>query len=259
MKIRLLTLLLTALTLGVIVGGCKKTLPPPEPPLTDYFLDLKVGKYVTYRMDSLNFYFYGQSDTITSYLAKDSVEKQTVDNTGATVWLVTRYLSDTTGSMWTPSMTYVVSATNPAIDVTENNLRFVKLAYPMDLGYSWTGNTYLPYAPYQNFFTYSDFNNLTLSGWNYVYQQVNQPFTVANGTTYDSATTILQIADSTNVPIVDPTIFASVTYWSETYAKHVGLIYRHTEMWEFQPATPDGSQSGYKIGFALTLSVVDHN
>lgn len=260
MKTRLLTVLFTALTLGVIFGSCKKTLPPPEPPLTDYFLDLQVGKYVTYRMDSLNFYFYGQSDTITSYLAKDSVEKQTVDNSGATVWLVTRYLSDTFGSSWTPSMTYVVSPSKAAIDVTENNLRFVKLAYPMDLGYSWNGNTYLPYNPYQDFFVYSNITfNVDVSSWNYVYQQVNQPFTVANGTTYDSATTVLQVADSSNVPILDPTLFASVTYWSETYAKHVGLIYRHTEMWEYQAATPDGSQSAYKIGFALTLSVLDHN
>ena len=76
---------------------------------------------------------------------------------------------------------------------------------------------------------------------------------------YDSATTILQIADSTNVPITNVNAFASATYWSETYAKNVGMIYRHTEMWEYQPPTPDGSQSGYKIGFALTMSVVDHN
>jgi hypothetical protein len=259
MKIRLHTCLATALVLGVTFSSCKKTLPPPEPPLSDYFIGLQVGKYVTYRMDSLNFYYYGQNDTITSYLAKDSVEKKTIDNSGATVWLVTRYLSDTTGSFWTPSMTYVVSPTLAAIDVTEDNLRFVKLAYPMDLGFSWSGNTFLPYAPYQDFFDYSNYLNLTLVDWNYVYMQVNQPFTVANGTSYDSATTILQVADSTNVPITNVTAFASATYWSETYAKHVGLIYRHTEMWEYQPPTPDGSQSGYKIGFSLTMSVVDHN
>ncbi|HEV3414736.1 MAG TPA: hypothetical protein VG101_19795 [Puia sp.] len=259
MKIRLQIVLFATFTLGVMFSSCKKTLPPPEPPLTDYFISLQVGKYVTYRMDSLNFYFYGQNDTITSYLAKDSVEKKTVDNTGATVWLVTRYLSDTTGSFWTPSMTYVVSPSLSAIDVTEDNLRFIKLAYPMDLGFSWTGNTFLPYAPYQDFFDYSSYTNLTLALWNYVYMQVNQPFTVANGTSYDSATTILQVADSSNVPITQVTAFAYNTYWSETYAKHVGLIYRHTAMWEYQPPTPDGSQSGFKIGFALTMSVVDHN
>ena len=259
MKIRLRFVLFAALALGVAISSCNKAAPYPDNPLTNYYIGLHVGKYITYRMDSLNFYFYGQSDTITSYLAKDSVEKQTVDNSGATAWLVTRYLSDTSGSSWSPSMTYIVSPAAQSIDMTENNLRFVKLAYPMDLGYSWTGNTFLPYDPYQGFFVYSDYNNLSLSTWNYYYSQVNQPFTVANGTTFDSASTVLQIADSTNVPILNADVFGSVTYWSETYAKHVGLIYRHTEMWEYQPPTPDGSQAGYKIGFALTMSVVDHN
>jgi hypothetical protein len=259
MKIRLRFVLFATLALGLAMGSCHKAASYPGNPLTNYYIGLHVGKYITYRMDSLNFYFYGQSDTVTSYLAKDSVEKQTVDNSGATAWLVTRYLSDTLGSFWTPSMTYIVSPSAQAIDMTENNLRFVKLAYPMDLGYSWTGNTYLPYNPYQDFFVYSDYNNLSLSTWNYYYSQVNQPFTVTNGMTFDSTSTVLQISDSTNVPIANANVFASVTYWSETYAKHVGMIYRHTEMWEYQPPTPDGSQAGYKIGFALTMSVVDHN
>jgi hypothetical protein len=259
MKNRLGFVIFPVLALVVTLSSCKKTLPAPGSPLTTYFIGLQVGKYITYRMDSLNFYFYGQSDTITSYLAKDSVEKKTVDNSGATAWLVTRYLSDTTGSFWTPSMTYIVSPTNAAIDVTENNLRFVKLAFPMDLGYSWTGGTYLSYAPYQDFFLYSDYNNLTMSAWNYQYTQVNQNFTVANGQTFDSTTTVLLNADSTNVPVINVHQFGSVTYWSETYAKNIGLIFRQTEMWEWQPPTPDGTQAGYKIGFSLTMSIVDHN
>jgi len=256
MKNRLGALLIA---LVVTITSCKKTISYPAIPLTDYFITLQVGKYVTYRMDSLNFYYYGQLDTITSYLAKDSVEGTSVDGTGATVWRVTRYLSDTSGDSWRPTETYTVSPTTQTIDMTENNLRFIKLAWPMDLGFSWTGNTYLPYAPYQDFFLYSSYANLSLGGWNYTYMQVNQPFTVNNGTNYDSTTTVLQIADSTNVPITDPTSFASATYWSETYGKHIGLIYRHTEMWEYQPPTPDGTQEGYKIGFEVTMTVVDHN
>lgn len=259
MKNRLGRIFLFVLTLVVTISSCKKTVPFQGNKLPDYFENLRVGKYITYRMDSLNFYYYGQNDTITSYLAKDSVEKQVVDNTGATAWLVTRYLSDTLGSYWVPSMTYTVSPSSAAFDVTENNFRFVKLAFPMDLGYSWTGGTYLPYNPYQDFFVYSDYNNLTMGAWNYVYTQVNQPFTVSNGVSYDSTTTVLLNADSTNVPITSPTVFASITYWSETYARHIGLVYRRTEMWEYQPPTPDGSQQGYKIGFGLTLSIVDHN
>ena len=241
-------------TLVVAISSCKKTVSNPGNPLTNYFLSLQVGKYATYRLDSLNFYFYGQLDTITSYLAKDSVEKSFVDGSGHTAWLVTRYLSDTTGAIWSPSLTYTVTPSLSAIDVTENNLRYVKLAYPMDQGFSWLGNTYLPYNPFQDYFVFSDFNNMDLSGWNYTYQQVNKPFQSASGATYDSAATVLQINDSTDLPI-----FASRTWWTETYAKHIGLVYRHTEMWEYQPPTPDGTQAGYRIGFKLTMALIDHN
>ena len=90
MKNRLGCIIIIALV--VTITSCKKTISYPADPLTNYFLTLQVGKYVTYRMDSLNFYYYGQLDTVTSYWAADSVERSIVDATGATVWLVTRYI-----------------------------------------------------------------------------------------------------------------------------------------------------------------------
>src|SRR5579864_8276220 len=105
MKLRLGVIIV----IGVIVAtsSCKKTINFTKTSaysgnLTDFWTTLQVGKYVTYRLDSLNFYFYGQLDTITSYLAKDSIEQSYTDGTGNTSWLVTRYMSDTTGLSWTP-------------------------------------------------------------------------------------------------------------------------------------------------------------
>jgi len=257
MKIRLG--LVCILALVVALTNCKKTTYNyPANPLTNYFLPLQVGKYAIFRLDSLNFYYYGQLDTVSSYLAKDSVEQATVDNSGQPTWLVTRYLSDTLGTSWVPSQTYRVTPSVQKIEVVENNLRFIKLAFPMDEGYSWTGNTYLPTNPYQDFFVYSDNANIDMGLWNYTYQNVNTPMTV-KGKNYDSTVTILQINDSINVPIVIDTIFGTRTYWSETYAKHVGLVYRHTEMWEYQPPTPNHTQEAYKIGFKLTMQLISHN
>src|ERR1700758_5238612 len=102
MKLRLSLILLLSLR---VVTSCKKTVhfnstSGYSGELTDFWTPLQIGKYVTYRMDSLNFYFYGQLDTVTSYLAKDSIEDSFTDGTGNTAWHVTRYLSDTTGSNW---------------------------------------------------------------------------------------------------------------------------------------------------------------
>jgi hypothetical protein len=125
-------------------------------------------------------------------------------------------------------------------------------------GTSWNGNNYLPYAPYQDVFQFSyQINTKWLPPtWNYTYSKVNKPFTIGNKT-YDSTVTVQQVNDSSNVPIVIDTLFASRTYWTETYAKNIGLIFRQTIMWEYQPAV--NGNLGYKIGFGIKLSIIGHN
>ena len=257
MKIRPVLAFILAGVIAII--SCKKTvyINPVHP--TDYFIPLQVGKYALYRLDSLNFYFYGQLDTTTSYLAKDSVEASFTDGTGDTAWRVVRYQANiNTPTVWVPSQTYVVTPSLQRVEVTENNLRYVKLAFPVDEGFTWLGNTYLPYNPYKDFFSYSDDSHLDLSLWNFSYKNVNTTLTV-NGKKYDSTITVLSAADSLNVPIVDDSTFGSMTYWSETYAKHIGLISRSTKLYEYQPPTPDGTQHGYKIGFQMVMTLLDHN
>ena len=239
--------------------SCKKTTYKNPASVTDYYNPLQVGKYAIYQLDSLTFYYYGQLDTVTHYLAKDSVEEALIDNEGRPGWRVVRYLSDLTETQpWTPSMSFWVTPTVQRLEVDENNLRFIKLAFPLDEGVSWSGNSFLPYAPFQDFFDFSDDSHLSLQLWDYKYQNVNQPFT-AGTQTFDSTVTVMQVNDSINVPILDPGSFASRTYWSETYARNVGLVYRHTAIWEYQPPTPNGSQSGYKIGYEMTLTLLSHN
>jgi hypothetical protein len=261
MKFRLSLIILLSL---MVVTSCKKSVNFTKTAsysgaLTDFWTPLQIGKYVTYRMDSLNFYYYGQLDTITSYLAKDSVSDTLTDAAGNLDYLVVRYLSDTTGSSWTPNETYMVTASTQNIQLTEQNLRFIKLAWPIDNGATWSGNSYLPYNPYGDYFQFSDDDHLSLGNWVYTYENVDQAYTTPAGMGFDSTISVLQANDSVNVPITNTNAFASRTYWLETYAKHIGLVYRSTQMWEYQPPTPDGTQAGYKIGFELNMYIVDHN
>lgn len=242
--------------------SCKRTLyhhPDDSPP--SYYLPLKVGKYAIYKLDSLNYYYYGQLDTLTHYLAKDSVEGSFVDDLGHTSWIVSRYLSPATGpTVWTTSATNVVTPSSRSLELSENNLRFIKLGYPMKEGLTWSGNSYIPDKPFKDIFEFTAPSNVNLNEWEYTYHDVNQPFTIG-GKNYDSTLTILQEDDSNNVDghIIIDTAFAYRTYWSEIYAKNVGLVYRHTVMWEYQPPVPRTSQAGYKIGFEVTFTLLEHN
>lgn len=197
-------ILLLLLGSSIFFTGCKKNIPFSAAAPADYFIPLQVGKFAMYRLDSLNFYYYGQKDTITRYLAKDTVEAASTDNQGRPSWTIVRYLNDTTGKgPWIPAVTYLVTPTPQTLEVVENNLRFSKLAYPVNEGVSWTGNTYLPYAPFRDYFKFSDGGHLSIQDWKYTYQQVNKPWQSINKS-YDSTTTILQVNNSVNVPITSP-------------------------------------------------------
>ncbi len=113
------------------MDSCKKSDTYQSDQLTDY-LQLQIGKYITYRMDSLQYINFNTQDTIVSYLAKDVIEDSVVDNLGRPSWRVIRYLSDTTGtSPWIPNEAYLITPTRETVEVVENNLRFQKLKLPI--------------------------------------------------------------------------------------------------------------------------------
>ena len=63
--------------------------------------------------------------------------------------------------------------------------------------------------------------------------------------------------ETINVPVTDPNAYAAKTYAIDKYAKGIGLIYQELDMWEYQPNT--GGTSGYKVGFEVKRTLLDHN
>jgi hypothetical protein len=51
--------------------------------------------------------------------------------------------------------------------------------------------------------------------------------------------------------------FGNTSYSAEKYAKGVGMVYQEVILWEYQPNT--GGQGGYKAGFGVRRSMIDHN
>ena len=58
-------------------------------------------------------------------------------------------------------------------------------------------------------------------------------------------------------PIEFPDGLAYRNYWTETYAKNIGLIYKEVVMWEYQP--PNSGNPGFRSGFGIKLTIIDHN
>lgn len=234
---------------GLLLARCSKKDDYPGGQVTDY-MNLSVGKYVTYRLDSLVYINFGQNQSTVSYLAKDIVDGSTTDNLGRFTWRVVRYLNDTAASgPWVPALTYFVTPTRETLEVIENNFRYQKLKIPFANGFSWKGNSYID--------TYSINSNVRyLDDWDYTYDNVNEPYTLFNKS-IDSTVTVDQRDETLGTPNnIDA--YSEHNYSQEVYAKGIGLIYKNFVHWVFQPRNTS-YPNGYTDGFGITLRMVDHN
>ena len=248
------TLILSAL---IIFNACNKQDASVNTTQLIEYMPLQTGKYIHYRLDSMRFIDFGQRDTTVSYDAKDIVDGELTDNLGRQTFRVIRYLRDissTNEEDYIAKLTYFVTPTRESVELQEENLKFQKLRLPVNEGFNWHGNSSLPTTPY--FENYQFSNDEDIDVWDYTYMNVNEPMTI-NGNTFDSTVTVLQVADSSNVPIEFPDGLAYRNYWTETYAKNIGLIYKEVVMWEYQP--PNSGNPGFRSGFGIKMSIIDHN
>jgi hypothetical protein len=247
---------LTLLAAMVLYACNKKDTSINATQLIEY-MPLQTGKYIHYRLDSTVFIDFGQRDTVVSYDAKDVVDGEITDNLGRPTFRIIRYLRDvnsTDENDYFPKLTYFVTPSRESIEVQEENLKFQKLRLPVNNGFSWHGNSFLPASPYFELYQFSNDEDISL--WDYTYMDVNEQITI-NDNIFDSTVTVQQVADSTNVPIEFPEGLAYRNYWTETYAKNVGLVYKEVVMWEYQP--PNSGNPGFRSGFGIKMSIIDHN
>jgi hypothetical protein len=148
----------------------------------------------------------------------------------------------------------MIVAGEKSVEVVENNMRYLKVQLPVTTGFQWKGNSSLPTSPYESIYQFS--NDEDIQYWNYNYDAINETADV-NSNIYENTISITQAADSVNVPIDYPEVFAYRNFWTEKYAKGIGLIYKEVSMWEYQP--PNGGSPGYRVGYGLTLRIREHN
>ena len=193
--------------------------------------------------------------TIETAQTKHRVDAIITDAEGRPAYRIYRSLRDVAGLQpWQEVGSYTVTTLSDQIEVTENNLRFIKLHSPVRFGFSWKGNKYFPDNPYNAAYNFSNDDNI--EDWEYSYDELSS-FSYG-GINYTDVQTVEQIDEAFNVPITSPTSYAAKSRGVERYSKNIGLIYREYELWEYQPNT--GNPAGpYKTGFGITMWMIDHN
>jgi hypothetical protein len=217
----------------VLVGvSCKKEKDPPPDMGYDYFPETP-GKFVVYDVDS--FYYNDVTSTIDTFRfqIKEKIQSTYADNQGRPTLRLERYVkyhNDTVAynSMpWTLKDVWAANRLATTAEKVEENVRYVKLAFPVRKGQEWNGNA-------QN----------VNGSQTYSYLFFDQPRNIG-GTAFDS---VLQV----NQYIFETII--SRDYFIEKYARRIGMVFKQSIHVESQANPAWANTTLYPFGADSTAA-----
>ncbi len=201
-------IVITAVLFLFIVSCKKDPITISQDDSANYF-PLQTNRYIIYSLDSIHYNDVTMTSDTTRFQIKEQVGSSFSDSTGAVVFIIIRSkrISDTTN--WIETDHWSATVTTKRAEKTEENLRFVKLIFPVGEGLSWNGNQYIDNA--NGLINYYD--------WEYMYSDVHES-KLFNNLSFDSTVTVTE-QDNENLIEKD--------FEQEVYAKNVGLVYRMQE------------------------------
>jgi hypothetical protein len=240
--------LLTTIIATVIFSSCKKSTDDFKVVSPGDYYPLKVGKYITYSLDSTVFVNFGTVKQVHSYQVRLTIDALITDNLGRPAYRIIRYIRPTSTAPWVADNTFMAVVTESSVEFIENNLRFLKMKAPVRNGFSWKGNTYID--------TYSLNSDVKyLDDWDYTYDSLDMKIT-QGAFTIDSTLKVAQRDEVIGNPS-DASSYSEINYGAEKYAKGLGLIYRNFLHTEYQPPRP--GVGAYWQGYGVKMTMIDHN
>jgi hypothetical protein len=232
--------------------SCTKEVEILKPQILTEYYPLKIGKIITYQVDSTVFTNLGTVKVVRSYQMRDRIDSIIADNLGRPSYKIRRSVRSVIDSTkWIDTYSYLVTydSSRQRLELVENNLRFIKLASPVSTGVQWNGTSFIN-------------NNIPelqyMSDWRFMYENVRRPFTV-NGISYTETITVNQRNDSVGTPS-NKNFYFEKTISKEVYSKSIGLIFKEFLHEAWQPAN-GSSASGYyePNSYGIKLSILSHN
>jgi len=211
------------------------------------YFPLTVGKYRIYQVDSTVVRMFGsQLDKSRSYI-KEEIAESFVNNSGDTVFRIERSVSQNQDGPYTISDVWTAERDGEGAYRTEENLRFNKLKFPIELGAKWQGNLFDNLIEVEvggeNIWVYKDWGD---------YELVSRGFERSlGGSSYSDVISIMQ---------ADHDFGIERRYSQEYYAPGIGLIERSMEIFDTQCQCPNLSwEQKAEAGFSMKQILVDSN
>jgi len=211
----------------------------------DYF-PLEVGDTWIYSVDSLKIVQEGLSNRVTQSFIREQVTDLINEDDDERSYRIERsYRSDSIGA-WQLTDVWTTSIDDDRATRTEENLRFIKLVFPVVEGTSWDGNAFFDDSKFYP--AGADEIQIYLD-WNY--RLVDQGNSAIIGSiNYEDVAKVEQHNDTTNI---------SLRYAEETYAKGIGLVERRMAIYDTQEQNTDLSwDDRAEVGFRLHQTLISY-
>ncbi len=124
----------------LIFFSCKKNSTEPLPIDESYF-PLITGKYIIYDVDSFGYWAFHDTVLHAHYQIKEEVDSPFIDNTGNQAFKIIRSRREDESSPWLVTDIWSANLTDHTAEKVEENLRFIKLDFPVILNREWFGNS----------------------------------------------------------------------------------------------------------------------
>ena len=217
---------LILLFMGVMVlsiVACKKD-PEPRPYLGYNYFPLDEGKWIIYTVDSIVYNEFTQSTDTFKFELKEKTGSVFTDNAGNESRQIERYKRNSANEKWKLTDIWVSTLTEARAEKVEENVKFVKLVFPVKKSKTWDGNA---------------FNNM--EKWDYEYVTTHHSQSI-NNIPFDSTLTVQQTASYNLIETKN---------YKEIYAANIGLIYK--EIIDIKTEVNGAIKSGFKFYQSIKL------
>ncbi len=192
-----------------LIYSCRKVPITPTSDESVKYFPLQLGRYIIYDVDSINYNDVTMTSDTTHFQIKEVISSSFADSTGGITFIINRYRRANDTLIWFEINEWSATVNKSRAEKTEENLRFVKMIFPINDGAKWSGNQYIDTSNgLENYFD-----------WEYKYSEVHVG-KFQNGLTFDSTVTVSEL-DNENLIEKD--------LEQEVYAKNLGLVYRIQE------------------------------
>ncbi len=184
----------------VILFSCKKDSDDyVQPDIGQGYAGMELGKYVVYDVDSFFYDDFTASIDTSIFKIKEVVAESYTDLEGEEAFKIYRYKKNSDTTSWVLKDVWNAKLIKTNFQKTEENVKFIKLIFPVREGRVWNGNS---------------MNNLSSREYEFVSIDASENI---GGNLLKKVLTVNQLE---NLNLIEQQQFV------EKYAKSVGLVYK---------------------------------